>query len=537
MDDNLERTEVRCIHHCMIKTIRAIRNVGYAFFQCSSHKPTIMSTAPTLYTGYDEKELLAALPRTTWLLPSQRTDLTKVRDVKRKRKMRDCYPSGAKQQKMLDVAQGTKEWLGYRDGNAEEGGSFGASSLSTTSGHDEYDNLQSLFLKDTGRITIKCGRDAEYYYAMDRGHVTEDIALEIYRVVMGFVVYAAGLLLHHTIPWSHTSPDAVVKMPPGIFHNIYAVHDYAFGGGEIKNPVRSAYKTKSGKRGILLAHYSNQVHNQQCNLNWPWNDFICSHSCNETSPAEAMVARGPGIFRVNETFINRVYYNRPYNQEVIRALERYHAHLDKEDTLFSSEQLTLPMQIRAADPSEDILLLKYKIGTDINDYEQGIAVHPADWCRDVSTGTLKFHKKLHKTIIGVRVSYPPKMIKSLHMPDVYILPLKTVRYYLQTPFDEEKKAYADPIDENGVMVGVVSVEVEHFWTQKPLRVTWAQLEAKSDECEELDAVPHWSPKMLPKAHEIKNPALQKLMRDHSDLNLCDIIFQLVSHQLTFPIDE
>ena len=495
-------------------------------------------TEPSLYTGYDEQALVDALPRMTHLLPTQRTDMTRVRDKKLKRRFREVYPAAKRQQLMLDVAQGTSEWLTYREGDPvlDDGGSFGASSLATTGGHDEYDTLEGLWLKDTGRITVKAGQTLDDYFPLDRGHVTEDIALEIYRIVTGHQVYAAGLILHHTIPWSHVSPDAVVYVPPGIYHNKHMVFDVNLGGGEIKNPVFQPYVTKSGRQ-MLWPHYSSQVHNQMDTFCWQWNDFICSHSTNEKSEPKALDERGPGVYRVCQTFITRVYFNKEYNEKVLENLREYKKHLTKEDLLFTGEELRAPIVARLPNADEQVRVFKYKEGKDIQNYEHGVMVHPNEWRQDKVTGQILFGKKLHKSVVAVRVSYPPYLATPKDMPDVYVLPYKRVLHILTVPFDEATGKYAAPIDERGEMVGKVHVEVDHMWDQRVMRVKWHDLEARNDTCEELEMRPFIDPADMPTREQIENPALKQLMEEHPSLSLGEIIFKLVTHELMFPTNE
>jgi YqaJ-like recombinase protein len=490
---------------------------------------------PRLWTGYNEQELIDALPRLTWLLPHQRTDMAKVRDVKRKRKFRQVYPSGKRQQLMLDVEQGTKQWLAFREGEEiDDGGSFGASSLATTAGHDEHETIEGLWLKDTGRLPIAAGQTLDDYFPLDRGHVIEDIIVAIYRVVMNHILRTAGLLLHHTLPWSHVSPDGVIEVPDGVYHNKYTIGDSKIGGMEAKGPVWMPYVTRRLKKGMLNPHYSNQVHNQEDTFAWQWNDFTCFHSTNEKSPPIPQLERGPGVYLVGQMFITRVYYNKEYNAMIVKVMSDYKKHLDKEDLLFHGAEIRAPMILRAAEHDENINVLKYKEGKNVDDYEQGVLMDPRDWSRNTTTGELVFSKPLHKSIRAIRVAYPPRLEKPVHMPDVYCVPMKAVRYYLYTPLDPTTGKHADPIDSAGYMIGERKVEVEHFWDAKPRRVTWEQLETKSDDYEELDQRPCIDPASMPQADEINNPALRQLMVENPGKSMGEIIFDLVTHKLMFP---
>ena len=104
------------------------------------------------------------------------------------------------------------------------------------------------------------------------------------------------------------------------------------------------------------------------------------------------------------------------------------------------------------------------------------------------------------------------------MPDVTILPLKRIKYFITPP--AEHKSPIDPITKS--FIGNIDVEIQHFFDQKPLLVSMKSLMNGDNVATELDAIP--PPDSIIPKENVKNEVIKNLLKEHPEYDVKDAIW-------------
>jgi len=523
----------------------------------------------------DKNQLLQIFDR--FPMPSSaKTDITNLKPSKKRKICRNYFPSAKIQTRMRDCEQNSQEWHQYRDGTKidsddedEEGkvkgGSYGGSGDAALLGLDHYSSNVTAWLVDSGR---KCRMPPQKYsdqMPMDLGHHQEPHSLKVYEIVMGANVYQNGLILHPLYPFRHISQDgfAEFKDPENNKYNKYV----SLAGApkrilvEIKNPLYSLYTTKDGSRAHIPPHYLVQL-NAQTDCFQEDVDFVVEYRCKpdmkECPPLVELNGDNEptGRFLITEVLITRYFRNQLACNRGMLFLKSHMKHLTRNDvfvdyTLASNSSFNF---LRGPAPNEYFwLYFMYCDKLDRNESDEESKYDNSKETRenviaiklnkriDLDQNVLQFeneeyiiskdgivtivlnedHQKLFQcdlydfTLIGV---YPPKELPAQLMPDVNILPLKRIKYFITPPEGQSK-----PIDkETESFVGKIEVEIEHYFEQKPLKVTMKSLIEKDNKATELNAIPPSDSSIS--RENVKNPLIESLLKENPDQSVQDVIW-------------
>jgi hypothetical protein len=203
-----------------------------------------------------------------------------------------------------------------------------------------------------------------------------------------------------------------------------------------------------------------------------WNEWIKASRCRNLEPRGQPIPLGGGRFLVCKIQVLRLYAN----PEAAKIL--------------CLELLKHMNYIRNA-------IKEIKKAKELN--EGKAEDDPTRYVAKIVAPPRRFAPEGHK--------YPP-----IKFPAGVILPLKECHFILTIP-----AGASGPIDANGMLQGTVHTEIKHFLHQKPLLVTIAAMDACSDDCVELDAVP--APPVYPSVDEVRHPLLKQLMLEEPDKTL------------------
>jgi hypothetical protein len=389
-------------------------------------------------------------------------------------------------------------------------------------GYDHFRNNQEAFKAQSGLWPDRKPKDQAAYYAMDNGHLREDLAAAIYETAMGHKIYTAGILLHYAEPKSHVSPDLLMSVPEGVLHNKYTANDPKRGGAEIKNPIHGIYVTQQNGRPIVPAGYYHQVSSQSDTFFWPYTDFIANWYVNELHGPEPAPEKGANVWKIDECVITRVYRSQEASDQVIRNLERHNWHVNK-DAVCSFPACQRRAQLRPAQPDEE--LWAYALDTDdvddVERYETCVQLEPHQFAFNRETGEIEIRVELPDDIVNIHVVYAPKLIHHAEFPDATLLPLKWITVYLHAP----ASGPIDPATQE--LVGEFSAEIKEYWDQPPLVVSMKQADDKSNS---VVKVLSEAPRVVdyPDRSKIKNPMMLEWIAKYPHESLSDLVFQFAT---------
>jgi len=204
-----------------------------------------------------------------------------------------------------------------------------------------------------------------------------------------------------------------------------------------------------------------------------WNDWIRGWRCRNLEPRGQPVPLGGGRFLVCKISVLRLYANPEAADILCRELLKHMDYIRK--------------AVKELKKAEE--LNKGKSEDDPTYYKAKIVAPPR-----------RFAPEGHK--------FPP-----IKFPPGVILPLKQCHFILTIP-----AGASGPIDANGMLQGTIEPEITHFLHQKPLLVTMEAMDACSDDCVELDAVP--TPPVYPTG-VVRHPLLLDLLKTQPEKSLAE----------------
>jgi hypothetical protein len=525
-------------------------------------KSMSLVVVPQLYKC-DLKELARCIVRQP-MPESAKTDITKLKPTKAVKEIRTVFPDRAKQEEMRDEEQNSEIWCVNRKTQ------WGGSGHDALDGYNSYsDDNRTVWLLESGRISKQPPRTYDGQLPLDSGHWHEPEAAEVYRVVMGVKFYNVGMVLHPKYPFVHVSPDGMVEFFDGVYHNKYTIKDARRLLCEIKNPLWKLYCTKSGRRALVPAHYLVQLYSQMDTFLVDAVDFICHYRCRADDPKARPYpekdAEGSftGRFICAESLITRVYRNTKGAAKVLQLLNIHRQHLKKEDVFIDyvigetdyvvrkplvNEEIWLYFCFSVIEPTEEseeeageftpeeeetIEAMRSKKRVDLDYNVVKFEDEEFELIREEKQVTIRLnlnddHKPLFEnpnfkvTIVAL---YPPKLTHHEPFPDVIMVPLKWLKFYIVPP-----KGHMLPVDlKTNELIGEITAEVEHYWDAKPLKVTMAACHSGEDLAVELPCVPPPEPTLT--AKEVVNPVLKEEMAKYPDLSVQDVIWNFMLEKI------
>jgi hypothetical protein len=450
----------------------------------------------------------------------------------KKKQYREEYPDEVTQEKMRDVEQNSDEWHQFRSRTA------GGSGLAALLGRDAgYTNNVYLWFQESGRTIKQIPKTVLEWLFMKHGHYLEEEAAKIYSCAMGTMVFIVGIVLHFALFVLHISPDSLSQYFKNVFHNKYTLWDSLRGNQETKCPIFQVYAT-------VPPYYMIQVQMQMHVFLTAWCDFDVHWKVNEKAPPiDVSTEKGPGVFKVGHTKITRIYRCNAFCEKVLIYLRQFLQQLSKQDMIFDfmPNDARVVYKTRQLKENEEIWVFYRLDGSE--DQSANIQLSKREFEYDEKTGDVRILydwrendsaepqfrfpggensmnnlKWQRASKIQINCVFPPKKQEAVALPDVVVVPLKEILWYIRVP--EGENPYKK---ESNTLEGEVFCEIINHWDTPPYLVSVNELTEQSEYANALEKVP--TPAELPKGYQIKNPVWKKKMQGNINKLIDDVIWE------------